>query len=145
MLVLRNFSPDDLESIMYMIAEGFNQDYDPYLYLMLHEHWPDGLLVVVKDGAVVGFIMGNIISKDEARILLMIIDGKNRAAGVGTALLKEFVNRCAVAGVKRISLEVRTLNQIAQRFYARFGWENVELLKSYYSDGGDAYRMVKWL
>ncbi len=145
MFTLRNFVPKDLPRIMYIVAENFNQDYAPDFYLSLHSYWPDGLMVAKKEGEIVGFIIGSITDNEEARILIMAVEKQHRVIGIGTALLREFMDRCALRGLRRIALEVRISNEPAQKFYLRFGFELTNKLPRYHLDGEDAYKMVKWL
>lgn len=145
MLTLHNFVSGDLPRIMYMVAETFDQDYHPSLYLSLHNYWPEGFIVAKQEEKIVGFVMGSITDEDEARILISVVDLNLRTRGIGTALLREFMNRCALRGLKRIALEVRISNALAQKFYNRFGFETVCMLPRYYLDTENAYKMVKFL
>jgi ribosomal-protein-alanine N-acetyltransferase len=130
---------------MYIVAENFNQDYAPGFYLSLHSFWSDGLIVAKKEGEILGFIIGCLTDSEEARILIMAVEKRYRVKGIGTALLREFMERCALRGLKRIALEVRISNEPAQKFYTRFGFELTNKLPRYHLDGEDAFKMMKWL
>jgi ribosomal-protein-alanine N-acetyltransferase len=145
MFTLRNFAPNDLPRIMYIVAESFNQDYDPGFYLSLHCYWPQAFIVAKKEDELIGFLLGSITDEEEARILIMAVDKRHRVKGIGTALLREFMSRCSLRGLKRIALEVRISNIMAQKFYTRFGFEITHKLPRYHLDGEDAHKMVKWL
>ena len=78
---------------------------------------------------------------DDARLDLFGVAHKYRRAGVGRRLL-EWLEKCAVvAGIARISLEVRAGNLGAQAFYERMGYRKVDYLAGYYQGREAAIRM----
>ncbi|MFI2101796.1 GNAT family N-acetyltransferase [Isoptericola sp. NPDC019693] len=81
-----------------------------------HERVAD-TTVVVRDGAVVGFVM---IAGDEVDQLYL--DRASRGGGVGGALLRHAERSIRAAGHPRVWLAVATGNTPGRRFYARQGW-----------------------
>ncbi|MEM0340286.1 MAG: N-acetyltransferase [Acidilobaceae archaeon] len=69
-----------------------------------------------------------------------------RGRGIGSRLLAESI-RVVRDIYEAISmyLEVRVSNYVAVRLYEKFGFRKVRLARGYYSDGEDAYIMVKRL
>ena len=57
--------------------------------------------------------------------------------------MKEAFKEMKENEVFSITLEVRVSNIKAQRLYEKLGFKNTLLKKSYYSDGEDAFYMVK--
>lgn len=145
MIVIRNFVPQDLSQIMYMASEAFNQDYGPGFYISLHNYWPDGFLVAKQNDEIIGFILGSITDKEEARVLIVTVNQHHRKKGTGSALLREFINNCGLRGIKRITLEIRESNDNAKRFFSKFGFQYVCELKKYYLDGEDGQQYLKFL
>ena len=145
MITLRNFNPSDLSEVMLMVTENFNEDYHPGFYLSMHSLWPTGFIVARRDYEIIGFLLGSLGENDEAKILIMVVKEGDRFQGAGTALLQEFITRCSMIGLRRLSLELRVSNLAAFKFYTRFGFQRVTVIEKFYLDGEDAFQLVKWL
>lgn len=69
-----------------------------------------------------------------------------RGMGIGSSLLSETLSVMKrVYRAESIYLEVRVSNERAIRLYEKFGFRKARIIKGYYSDGEDAYVMVKRL
>jgi len=68
-----------------------------------------------------------------------------RGQGVGSRLMEAFFERCRRRQFRRVTLEVRVSNVPALRFYTRYRYSVIDLLRSYYSDGEDGYHMAREL
>ena len=80
---------------------------------------------------------------DDAHLDLLAVAPPYRRAGVGRQLL-EWLEKCAVvAGIFKVSLEVRAQNTGAQCFYERMGYRTLLRLPGYYQDIEDALRMER--
>lgn len=78
------------------------------------------------------------------RLYSMATSSKVRGQGVGKALLQHIM-ACARAPASGLRLEVKCDNQPALKLYQQLGFEVVDLLPDYYSDGSDGYRMqLSW-
>jgi ribosomal-protein-alanine N-acetyltransferase len=100
------------------------------------------LLLIVNEDELVGYIDYWIIF-DQATINKICIKDEYRRQGLAQQLLdicfKEVKeNECMV-----ITLEVRTSNEKAIKLYQKNGFDIVLTKPQYYSDGEDAYYMVK--
>jgi ribosomal-protein-alanine N-acetyltransferase len=145
MLILRDFIPDDIGSVDKLVMEGLHERYDPTLYFNIHTYWPKGFIIAETVKNIVGFIAGVRSGPQQARILMLAVDEKKRRQGIGTKLLKAFIKRCIIEGFKSITLEVRTSNEAAIGFYARFGFNIINKLPAFYTDGEDGLQMWKKL
>ena len=145
-VTLRGFRPTDLTQIIPIVEEALWERYDPSLYSSLSLEWPEGFLVAadVRD-LPVGFLLGVSQVTREGRVLMFAVERDHRAQGVGSALMEEFLTRCRARGFQRATLEVRVSNATAIRFYARYGYSVVDLLRGYYSDGENGYQMARSL
>ncbi len=143
MPVVREFQYSDLDQIMYHVADLFDQVNPPEFYTLIYEHWPEGFIVLEDEGKVHGFIIANLLSADDARILIMGIVKDSQGKGYGKIFLKEFLDRARRANIKKILLEVRISNTKAQEFYASLGFSATGILKEFYQDSEDAYSMEK--
>ena len=80
---------------------------------------------------------------DDAHLDLLAVAPPYRRTGVGRQLL-EWLEKCAVvAGIFKVSLEVRAQNTGAQCFYERMGYRTLLRLPGYYQDIEDALRMER--
>ncbi len=141
---LRGFRPDDVVPIAAIVEEALHERYDPSLYGSLSAEWPDGFLVAVDaDDRPVGFLLGVTQVPGEARVLMFAVERDHRARGVGALLMDAFLAASRGRGFQRATLEVRVSNATAIRFYARYGYSVVDLLRSYYSDGENGYQMAR--
>ena len=80
--------------------------------------------------------------KSRARLYSIAIDPRLRGQGAGTLLLRKLMLELAHFGQRRLSLEVRTADEAARRFYDRLGFRPLDSLPGYYDDGADAMRLV---
>ncbi|MGI0055713.1 MAG: GNAT family N-acetyltransferase [Thermoplasmata archaeon] len=141
---LRGFRPSDLETIMGIVAEALHERYEPSLYATLSGNWPEGFLVAADENdRPTGFLLGVNQVANEGRVLMFAVDRHGRRRGVGTVLMRTFLDRCRARGLTRATLEVRVSNAQAIRLYARFRYSVVDLLRAYYSDGENGYQMSR--
>ena len=104
---------------------------------------PFSRIFLLKDeNKLVGYIDYWIIF-DQAQINKICIEEEYRRQHLGEYLMKEAFKEMKENEVFSITLEVRVSNIKAQRLYEKLGFKNTLLKKSYYSDGEDAFYMVK--
>jgi ribosomal protein S18 acetylase RimI-like enzyme len=145
-VTLRGFRGSDVPTISAIVAEALHEHYDPSLYASLSVEWPAGFLVAADAGGVpVGFLLGVNQVPGEARVLMFAVDRAWRGSGVGTQLMETFLDRCRARGFRRVTLEVRVSNVGAIRFYTRYRYSVIDLLRAYYSDGENGYHMAREL
>lgn len=142
MLLIRKFMPRDFQQVLSIEEESF-WEHDPFLYMKQYEMSSDGFLVAEKDGIVVGFVVGMLISRTEGRIFSIAVSKKHRGGGIATLLVKELLDVFRRKGVTSVRLEVRRSNLIAQKLYQNMGFEIVGVAPKYYSDGEDGLMMRK--
>jgi ribosomal-protein-alanine N-acetyltransferase len=143
--MLREFNPRDIPAVKRITEEALRENYPTSLYLDIYNWWPEGFEVFEDQGRVVGFVAGVLPAPDRARILMLAVDRDHRSRGYGTLLLKEFVRRSSLKGVRAVELEVRKSNLAAIRFYQRLGFEVLHILPRFYTDGEDGYKMWREL
>lgn len=141
---LRGFGLEDLDTISEIVEEALREHYEPSLYMTLSQPWPEGFLVADDGtGRPAGFLLGVHQVEGEARVLMFAVHHEWRRRGVGRTLMEEFLARSRARGLRRATLEVRVSNASAIRFYARFGYSVIDLLRGYYSDGENGYQMAR--
>jgi [ribosomal protein S18]-alanine N-acetyltransferase len=142
-VTLRGFRAEDVPTIAAVVEEALHERYDPSLYGSLSVDWPEGFLVAADaQGVPVGFLLGVNQVPGEARVLMFAVEREHRGTGVGRLLMETFLERSRRRGFRRATLEVRVSNVRAIRFYTRYRYSVIDLLRSYYSDGENGYHMA---
>ena len=141
--MLRPFEPEDLDEVMTLVTRTFDQVFSQEMYLALQQAWPEGQVLWVEEGMVVGVLLSMRRSATQARILVMAIQEGLRDRGTGGELLRAYLRQCSREGIVSVVLEVRVSNKRAQAFYRRFSFREVGPLLSYYPDGEDGILMTR--
>lgn len=105
---------------------------------MIKEEKKDNYLIykLIEDNVEVGYIE-TIPNIDEIEITDVLIYEEYRKKGYASKLLKNIIDNSN----KRIILEVSVNNKKAINLYKKFGFEEINVRKSYYKDGSDALIM----
>lgn len=97
----------------------------------------DAIVIVEEPGdSVAGYAICWTVG-EESHLLNIAVRPDVRKRGVGRSLLKECLRRGALAGGRRIILEVRPSNDQAIRMYLQEGFRFVGIRKGYYTDTGE--------
>lgn len=144
-MYVRPFVPNDIPSIASITREALRENYPTSLYLDIHRWWREGFLVADLEGHPVGFLAAVLSADGQARILMFAVSTGMRRRGIGRQMMDAFLQACAMRGLRRIELEVRTSNEEAIRFYKRYGFELAGVLPKFYTDGEDGYKMIRHL
>ncbi len=142
---LRSFRPADLGAISGIVRDSLRENYPASIYLDIHRWWRDGFLLAEDDGQPIGFVAGVVNGPRNARILMLAVIPVYRRRGIGAALMDAFLKECAMRGLATVELEVRVGNKDAIRFYQRYGFQISQVLKRFYTDGEDGYKMMRHL
>jgi [ribosomal protein S18]-alanine N-acetyltransferase len=141
---LRGFRPTDIPFVAAIVADALREHYDPSLYQNLSAEWPEGFLIAADSSDVpVGFLLGVNQVSGEVRVLMFAVDRNHRTRGVGALLMSTFLDRSRARSFRRVTLEVRVSNARAIRFYTRYRFSVIDLLRAYYSDGENGYQMAR--
>ncbi len=93
-------------------------------------------VAVLPDGAIVGYA-GMWVNMGEAHLTTIAVDPIRRGLKIGERLLLDMLEEGLSRGGDRASLEVREHNSVARNLYSKYGFEDVAVRKSYYSDNGE--------
>lgn len=93
-------------------------------------------LVARAGDRIVGFA-GIWLMVDEAHITTFSIHPDWRRQGIGRQLLLNLAELSTTIGARRMTLEVRESNGVAQALYRGFGFEMAGRRRAYYSDDGE--------
>lgn len=142
MISIRAFSPTDIPDVTGVVQESLGESYPPSLYLTVHNLWQDGFLVALEDGRLVGFVAAVPTGGKVARVLMLAVLPESRRKYLGQMLMRRLYGSCVQKGLDTIVLEVRKSNLEAMAFYVREGFETFGEIKSFYTNGEDAWKMM---
>lgn len=104
-----------------------------------HAHY----YVIEVDKKIVGYV-GMWIVIDDAQITNIAISPEYRGKHYGERLFQFVIQLLLSLNVKRLSLEVRVSNIVAQKLYRKFGLVPGGIRKNYYTDNGED-AIVMWI
>jgi ribosomal protein S18 acetylase RimI-like enzyme len=146
-ITIRPGSLNDLEALIDLEKKAFSTDrFDRQQYIYLLTKARASVIVLEKEGSVRGAaVMLWRKNSNKGRLYNIVVDPTLQRMGMGAILL----GACEREALKRnrtiVSLEVRSDNLSAVRFYEERGYKVAANLPGYYSDGGDGLRMSKTL
>ena len=140
---MRPFYPLDATPISDIVSEAFTEVYPRHIWEGIASYWPDGLVLMLDDGDVIGVVVGVVDSDETSRVLILALKPAYRRRGLGKALLERHYQACRAKGITKVKLEVRHGNDGAKRFYERNGFKLEGTLPCFYTDGADAWQMSK--
>ncbi|MCK4456599.1 MAG: GNAT family N-acetyltransferase [Thermoplasmata archaeon] len=143
MLRIREFSPTDLRIVRRISQKALRERYSRDFFLRIYEWWRGGFFVAEMSGVLVGVLAATRTTATTARILILVVREDIRSRGIGTALLGHFLSRIANEAFTRVDLEVRKSNLRGRGFYQRFGFEAIDVIPGFYTDGEDAVKMTR--
>ena len=141
--MIRDFRSADLEAAQKLLSdipEATQWSSDDFLFASKRKFC---VRVSEEKGAVCGLVAFRMVS-DEAEILNLAVNSKQRRQGIGSRLLETMIEACKAAGVNKIFLEVRESNGGARKFYSRMGFKEDGRRRQYYREPAeDALVLVR--
>jgi ribosomal-protein-alanine N-acetyltransferase len=99
--------------------------------------------LVARDGAEIVGYAGLCAYPEESFVQTIAVKRDRQGTGIGTSLLTALIDEARRRDEPMVGLEVRADNQVAQRMYQGFGFEQVGIRKGYYQPSDtDAVLMV---
>ena len=99
-------------------------------------------LVMEADGVICGY-GGMWLLFEAAHVTNVAIMPEYRGQGRGKRLMLAMMRHAIKRGAEKMTLEVREGNLVAQRLYAKLGFEQNGFRKGYYSDTGEG-ALILW-
>ena len=93
-------------------------------------------MVGLRDGKIVGYVVYWVLP-GAVDIHNLAVHPSHRRDGVGRSLLQAVIRETRERGLKKVTLEVRKSNVVAQRLYQSLGFVAHGVRKGYYSDNGE--------
>ncbi|SET77236.1 ribosomal-protein-alanine N-acetyltransferase [Oceanobacillus limi] len=143
-LTIRKMELSDIDQVMEVERASFTTPWSREIFLQeivenQHAHY----FVMLIEKKVVGYV-GMWIVIDDAQITNIAILPALRGNKFGEKLFRFTLQQAIGMGVKRLSLEVRASNTIAQRLYRKFGLVPGGIRKNYYKDDNED-AIVMWV
>lgn len=145
----------DLERVKHINRVCLPENYSDYFFVDLYRRFPETFIVAEEDGEVVGYIMCRIETGlsgfgfrgliKKGHIVSVAVLPQYRRKGIGEALVAKAMESMQQYNAKRCFLEVRLTNTAAVNLYRKLGFQVARTIRSYYSDGEDAYMMTRTL
>lgn len=141
---IRWMKDKDLEEVLMIEKENFKYPWKKS-YFEYDLRRPNAYCLVAEiDNKVVGYIVAWEMV-DEFHLANISVDKNHQRKGIGKRLMDELITIAKARDIRRIYLETRVSNIIAQNFYQKFNFKYSRIRKRYYSDGEDAWVMEKEL
>lgn len=142
-MTIRSYTPADDESIIALLRLNTPQYFAPEEEQDLRDYFAnhiDRYFVVEDNGIIIGSGGINITNNGKnAALSWDIIHPDYQGKGVGRQLTQHRLDVIkTIPGIENIS--VRT-SQLVYKFYEKFGFELKEVIKDYWAEGIDMYRM----
>jgi len=137
-------SPDFVDGVVVVEERTFKpwERYPRGFIELLCDRCSDTSFVALVNDRVVGYVIACVERGCEGHIISLAVLDKFRRMGIGRLLLCTSLKALMKGCVNRVFLEVRVENYAAISLYRSVGFRTVAYLPQYYSDGGDAYKMV---
>jgi len=145
MLSMRLFAPTDIPEVTRIVESSLGERYPPSLYLTVHNLWREGFIVLLIDGRMVGFVAAVPTGDKVARVLMLAVAPEHRRRSYGKMLMQQLYANCLARGLDTVILEVRKSNDAAISFYTKQGFSVYGEISRFYSNGEDAYKMMRVL
>jgi ribosomal-protein-alanine acetyltransferase len=146
-VIIRSATLDDLEAILDIEQRAFRKDRfsrRQYIYLIKKASSTVYLLESGKRVAGTAIMLWRRNSRI-GRLYNIAVHPDYQGQGMGALLMEACEEECRRRGCTAVSLEARSDNRKAIRFYDDRGYKVTMTLRRYYPDGGDGIRMVKKL
>ncbi|WP_017729462.1 ribosomal protein S18-alanine N-acetyltransferase [Halalkalibacterium ligniniphilum] len=141
---IRFMTVEDIEAVLHVEEHSFSVPWSRTAFTNeLTNNQFARYVVYEVDEHVVGYC-GVWVVYDEAHITNIAVLPEYRGGKRGEALLAYIMEFAKLMGAKKMTLEVRVSNEVAQRLYRKYGFQDGGIRKNYYTDNlEDA--LVMWV
>jgi len=141
---IRKMKYSDINHVMEVEKSSFTSPWTKEIfYQEIEKNSYAHYFVVESNEQVIGYA-GMWIVVDDAQITNIAIKPDYRGFRIGERLFQHIYQHAIQNGVKRLSLEVRASNYVAQRLYRKFGLVPGGVRKNYYTDNQED-AIIMWV
>lgn len=142
-LVFRSMTLQDIPAVREIELEAFTAPWTPgAFHSELTNNQFAQYMVMEVDGVIAGYA-GMWVIMDEAHVTNIAVRSQYRGQKLGERLLRELQRTAVFLGSKRMTLEVRVSNYIAQGLYRKLGFKESGVRKGYYTDNNED-ALIMW-
>ena len=142
---IREMKVDDLKRIVELEKDLFLSPWNEEDFIHeLKENPMAGYYILEKENQIIGYI-GLWFLGHQQQITTIATDLHFQGQGYASQLMEYALEKSEELHYQNVNLEVRVSNVKAIALYQKFGFKNVAVRKRYYSNGEDAYLMIKEL
>jgi ribosomal-protein-alanine N-acetyltransferase len=140
---IRRLIPNDLDEVMEIEPVAFGSHHWSRQSFLNELTNPSGFyFAAVAEGTLLGY-SGFWLIGDEAHITTLAVHPDLRRNYIGESLLINDIEHALDVGAKRLTLEVRASNDVAQKLYGKYGFKELGKRRKYYQDN-DEDALVLW-
>jgi ribosomal-protein-alanine N-acetyltransferase len=134
----------DIEKIMEVEHASFATPWsaDAFMNELTNNHF--AYYIVAEIGKKVIGYCGVWVIIDEAHITNVAVHPDYRGKKIGEYLMRHIITLSMSYGAKKMTLEVRVSNKVAQALYHKFGFEEQGIRKGYYTDNQED-AIIMWV
>jgi ribosomal-protein-alanine N-acetyltransferase len=125
-----------------LIEQGLAWRWTPPRILRVMRDPAINVAIAREKGELAGFAIMQ-YKDDEAHLLLLAVDARQRRKGIGSALMGWLEATALTAGTGCIYLEARAANAEARAFYRNLGYIEITTVPELYSNTEDGVRIAK--
>jgi ribosomal-protein-alanine N-acetyltransferase len=100
----------------------------------------DVRVIQPREQSVLGFYIAHTVQR-RSNLDNLAVDRRERQRGLGRRLIDDWIQRSRNQSLGSLTLQVNSLNLVAQTLYLNYGFRIQRLLRGYYTNGDDAYEM----
>lgn len=143
-LSIRKMIKEDIEQVYQIELLSFSAPWSKESLLYeLEQNLFAKYIVVESEGQIIGYC-GLWVIMEDAQITNIAVHPDYRGLNIGEALLKFAVQLSKEMKAKRITLEVRVSNHVAQSLYKKVGFVTGGIRKRYYTDNQED-ALIMWV
>lgn len=142
-VLIRPMTIADIPAVIAIEQTSFGEPWSAQAFEQeLKENMLAKYIIVELEGNIVGY-GGLWIIVDEAHVTNIAIHPSYRQQGMGSLLMKKLQHTAVYFGAKRMTLEVRVSNEVAQHLYERYGFVGAGIREGYYTDNNED-ALIMW-
>ena len=138
-LIIRRMILEDLDSVMYVEHRAYEFGWTRSTFRSCLTNGNECWVLARMDESGIPCTVGHsVFAKvvDQAELLNLAIDPNCQGQGLGSLMLDHVLHRMRLTAIRRVFLEVRKSNTLAQDLYTRRGFDRVGLRRDYYPTKG---------
>ena len=138
----------DLPLVQSLIDTELSEPYSIFTYRFFLNKWPDLCFIIIDNNKAIGTIVCKLEPHNNrlrGYIAMLAVDPNYRGKKLGTLLVKKAIDALITKNADEIVLETEINNFASLALYEKLGFVRSKLLKRYYMNGIDAYRLKYYI